>query len=341
MDILDAKTIDASEDVANALKKMAHGSERQLFVVEDGKLVGVVTLRSLMDARSPLKTKVGGLCFMPMRLERDFDPDTALEFMINTGLDALPILDGDELIGQVALDGILKNTKALGSVADHMTADPISITSDTQVSKARSIMRNYGIHRLIIADDEVHPDGIITASDIVRKVLIPVEKERRGDFAEKKQPMYSMPVGNFMTKNIISVSPRESANSALQLMVEKDLKALPVVEDGELVGIVTKRAIASTLLQKKGKGAWVRMSGADELDYFTVSLIHKLLRDYVKKLARKEDFEELNLAIKGEYEVKAGLISEGKRIRSTESRGWDPVAAVAEALRKLEKGAKQ
>lgn len=341
MNILKAKTVDCKANISDALKEMAHESERQLFVADGTNLVGVVTLRSLMDARSPLQTKVENVCFMPMRLSKKFDAGDALEFMLKTGLDALPVIENEELIGQVNIDTLLSDVEPEGVVADYMTPEPMTITPETTVSKARSIMRNYGIHRLLISKDGKKLDGIVTASDIVRKVLVPVERERKGDMGEKKISMYGMPVSSFMTENVETISASQTAKDALNIMIEKDLKALPVVEGKELVGILTKRTIVKTAMPKSKKGAWVRISGAEKLDYFTVSLIHKVVRDYVKKLSRKEKFNELELTLKGEYEVKARLIADGKRIRSTEAQGWDPVAVTAEALRKLEKGAKK
>jgi len=340
MEILGAKTIDADDDIASALRKMAHGSDRQLFVTSGKKFIGVVTLRSLMDARSLLQTKVGHIAFVPMRLSKSFDSDAAMEFMIQTGLDALPIIEGDAVVGQVNLDALLKDLNPQGTVADYMTADPVTITSDTPISKARSIMRNYGIHRLLVSDNGTKLDGMITASDIVRNVLVPQEKEKKGDLGTKKSPSYGFPVSTFMTKNPVTIGPNIKASDALKLMIDKDIRALPVIENGELVGILTKRTMARDAMPQTRRGAWVRISGADKLDYFTVSLIHKVVRDYVKKMARREKFDEIELVIKGKYEVKVALISAGKRLRGIEVNGWDAVAAVAEALRKLESGAK-
>lgn len=276
------------------------------------------------------------------KVDRDFDAVDALDFMIKTGLDALPVMDGDEIVGQVEINTILKEMTPEGNVFDYMTPDPITVTSDTSVSKARSVMRNYGIHRLIVSDDEKHIDGIITASDIVRKVLVPVERKTRGDMTQKKESMYGAPIKGLMTKNVVSISPNESAASAVELMVKKDLKALPVLEGTEVVGIVTKRAIAKELVPSGKRGVWVRLSGTDELDYFAVSLIRKVVRHYVERLGRRGKFDEIEINIKSikgsEYEIKIGLIKEGRREMSRDAVGWDPVATVAEALRKVERG---
>ncbi len=345
MEIREARSVEAEETVGEALKQMAHESERELFVTEKGELVGVVTLRSLIDARSPLKTKVKGTAFMPMQLKEGFDPVDALEFMIKTGLDALPVVEDGKLVGEVGLDDLLKKLEPKGKVIDHMTADPITVEGEMPVSKAKSVMRNYGIHRLLVSEDGVHLDGIVTASDIVRNVLVPIGKTTRGEMKQEKSSRYSTAIGSFMTKNVVSIRPDETAAEAMKRMLENDVKALPVVEGGELVGIVTKRRIAKTLLPKAEKGAWVRMTGTEDLDYFSVSLIHKVVRQYVQKLGRKESFDEVKIIIKeikeSGYEIKVGLVAEGKRLRTTSANGFDPVVVVAEALRKLERSAEK
>ena len=51
-------------------------------------------------------------------------------------------------------------------VKDHMTANPVTITADTPLSKALEIMGKNHFHRLPVVDEENHVVGIITEKDI-------------------------------------------------------------------------------------------------------------------------------------------------------------------------------
>jgi acetoin utilization protein AcuB len=56
---------------------------------------------------------------------------------------------------------------------------------------------------------------------------------------------YWLKVGDMMTETLITVTPSDSVGHASQLMVEHDIRQLPVVEGRELVGVISDRDIRS------------------------------------------------------------------------------------------------
>ena len=69
--------------------------------------------------------------------------------------------------------------------------------------------------------------GIVTASDIISKVLM------------KELPISEVTVGDIMTSPLITIDYDSDIEEACQLMVEKKVRHLPVVRNGEIVGMVT------------------------------------------------------------------------------------------------------
>jgi CBS domain-containing protein len=117
------------------------------------------------------------------------------------------------------------------SVRDTMTENPRSIGASASVVEAARLMREKHIGSLAITDDE-QLVGMITDRDITTRVV-----------AEAADPMRTS-VGDVSSPDLVSVEPDKDLEEALQLMARHQLRRLPVVEDGRLVGIVAQADIA-------------------------------------------------------------------------------------------------
>ena len=78
--------------------------------------------------------------------------------------------------------------------------------------------------------------GIFSERDYTRKVIL---KGRASDATR---------VEEIMTPNVIVVTPRTSTRECMQLMSEKNIRHLPVVEEGRVVGMVSIRDIVSDII---------------------------------------------------------------------------------------------
>ena len=78
--------------------------------------------------------------------------------------------------------------------------------------------------------------GILSERDYTRKVIL---KGRSSD---------STRVEEIMTRNVITVNPRTKARECMALMTEKNIRHLPVVDDGRVIGMVSIRDIVSDII---------------------------------------------------------------------------------------------
>ena len=120
------------------------------------------------------------------------------------------------------------------SVRDAMTEDPRSIGPSTSVVEAARLMRDEHIGSLPITDGETLM-GMITDRDITTRVVA-----EAADLATTS-------VGDVYSQDLISVEPDKDLEEALRLMARHQVRRLPVVEEGRLVGIVAQADIALTL----------------------------------------------------------------------------------------------
>jgi CBS domain-containing protein len=117
------------------------------------------------------------------------------------------------------------------SVRDTMTENPRSIGASTSVVEAARLMREEHIGSLPITEDE-QLVGMITDRDITTRVV-----------AEAADPQRTS-VGDVYSRDLISIEPDKDLEEALRLMAQHQVRRLPVVENGRLVGIVAQADIA-------------------------------------------------------------------------------------------------
>ncbi len=122
----------------------------------------------------------------------------------------------------------------VNSVRDAMTEHPRSIGPSASVVEAARLMRDEHIGSLPITDGDTLV-GVITDRDITTRVVA-----EAADLATTS-------VGDVYSQNLISVQPDKELEEALQLMARHQVRRLPVVENGRLVGIVAQADIALSL----------------------------------------------------------------------------------------------
>jgi CBS domain-containing protein len=95
------------------------------------------------------------------------------------------------------------------------------------------------IGAVIVEDDHLRPAGIFTERDFVAGV------SAHGAMA------LNMTIGKLMSTPIISCRPSDPIESAMGLMTRKNIRHLPVMSDGALVGIVSIRDLVRKRLEDK------------------------------------------------------------------------------------------
>lgn len=112
------------------------------------------------------------------------------------------------------------------TVHDAMTPNVLAVDPKTSVAEAAHLMTKFKIGCLIVKSNS-QPEGLITESDIIRKV---VSKDFKAS---------DITIGEVMSKNLISIDPGSELNEAARTMARNNIRRLPVVNNGILVGILT------------------------------------------------------------------------------------------------------
>jgi len=122
------------------------------------------------------------------------------------------------------------------NVRDLMTTSPITVGPETPVLDARQLMVDKRFRHVLIADGPKLL-GIVTDRDIRLNLPSPATSL---SVWEINYLLARLTVASVMTKSLVTVSPRQDTREAALLMLDHKIGALPVVDGGQLVGIITE-----------------------------------------------------------------------------------------------------
>ena len=124
--------------------------------------------------------------------------------------------------------------------AQELMSSPVrTIRPNTTITEAQRILLRYGHAGLSVVDEQDQLVGVVSRRDI--------------DLA-LHHGFGHAPVKGYMTKNVKTITPQTSLPEIQSLMVTYDIGRLPVLQDGQLVGIVTRTDVLRQLHQEKGIG---------------------------------------------------------------------------------------
>lgn len=124
-------------------------------------------------------------------------------------------------------------------VKNRMTANPYTIASTAPVTEAADLMREKDIRRLPVVDDG-HLTGILTKGDIQK---VSPTKATTLSIYELNYLLSKTTVRDAMTREVITINPDALLEEAAVLMRDNRIGNLAVVENGNLVGIITESDI--------------------------------------------------------------------------------------------------
>ena len=112
------------------------------------------------------------------------------------------------------------------TVREVMTADPRTVDADDSIADAARLMRDEDVGAVIVLKGR-RVDGIATDRDIAIRAV-----------ADGRDPRGTT-IGEIASRDLVQLTPDESVERAVQLMRERSVRRLPVVEGDQPIGIVS------------------------------------------------------------------------------------------------------
>jgi CBS domain-containing protein len=142
-------------------------------------------------------------------------------------------------------------------IKDIMTTELVSVTPKTSYADAAKLMHAHGVSSLPVCDDSGAIVGVLSEKDLFRAMFpgyiefstTPAAFIDEESFEDRIDELRSVPVESFMEHKIHTIGKEEPIMKAGGLMLAKHIHRLPVIEDGKLVGMVSREDVFSAILK--------------------------------------------------------------------------------------------
>lgn len=194
------------------------------------------------------------------------------------------------------------------AVKDFMTRKVVYISPDTTVAHAADIMREQGLHRLpVIENDKLV--GLVTEGTIAEASP---SKATSLSIYEMNYLLNKTKIKDVMIRKVITVSQYASLEDAIYLMLKNKVGILPVVDNEQVYGVITDRDIFKAFLEVSGygeEGVRVRFVTEDEVGVLE-HIVHLLVEENLNisnavNIPRKDGKVVIEVQIDGKVDLEA------------------------------------
>ena len=354
MDIADIATkeyvaIDADERLGQVRSIFEHENPKGLIVTNGDEYAGVITQRALVQSHVEDSTKAAALTHSAPKIERTADVREVARMLIEGDTKVAPVFEAEELWGIVTADAILE------AVLEHLdalvvsqiyTEDVATIREDTRVGQAINLLREQGVSRLPVLNENGLLSGMVTTHDIVDVVVRNMDNPTTGERSGELDRMLDLPVYDVMSSPVETVTPDASVEEAVSRMFEYDYAGLAVTPEDEdtVVGVVTKTDVLRALTHTEEDRLDVQITNVSLLDTITRETIRERIEQVVEKYGAM-DVHHAHVRFQAHKEKLRGtpLIQAQIRVRSDRGQvagtgeGYGAESAFHVALDKLER----
>ena len=146
------------------------------------------------------------------------------------------------------------------NASDVMTSNVFSVSPQESLVVAAKLMLQRKISGLPVIDDLGELVGMVTEGDFLRRSEIGTKRERPkwveffigpGKLADEYVRFSGRKVRDVMTRNVQTAAPETPLSEVVRIMERHHIKRLPVIEEGKIIGIVTR----SDLLKPRARAA--------------------------------------------------------------------------------------
>lgn len=143
-------------------------------------------------------------------------------------------------------------------VREVMIAPLVTVTPRTTYEDAAFLLQEYRLNGMPVLDENGHLLGVITEKDLFR-ALYPRYEEYLSEFEtyidqesqeDDIDDIRKQPIEKYMSHTVITIGPDAHILRAGGLMLAHNVHRLPVVENGKLVGIVTREDIYDRIVER-------------------------------------------------------------------------------------------
>jgi CBS domain-containing protein len=248
----DVITVDKDVDLSHVLTLMKKNNITKIPVLEEKKLVGMVTDNIIAYKLGSIRKKgvPASRLHASSVLDKDIEKiseetevDEILKMVGKPGPTMLCVTDNSNLLGVITKADLLPLVKSKKRLKEIMKSNIFTVAPDDRVIHARRIMIDENIARLPVVDHGKLV-GMITDNEIAFAFA---EIKKSIPLGKQKHQLEELTVDTVMKTPVLWTEPNMTAEKAASVMIKNNIGALPLVKDDKLIGIVSRTDLLKTI----------------------------------------------------------------------------------------------
>lgn len=133
-----------------------------------------------------------------------------------------------------------------------MTTKMVTVSPDANVKNIKDIFEKNEFHHLPVVDRGEELVGIISKEDFFKVAyILSLGSSGSNNHQPRDEPYANLKAKDFMTKYPLVLDPEDTLGLAADIFLANKFHALPIVEDGRLIGIVTTHDLLKSAFNSK------------------------------------------------------------------------------------------
>jgi CBS domain-containing protein len=238
---------DTQETLGSILSLVESSHEPVLIYSPSGSFLGMVSpYQALYSKRYPYTTKVGTIATRPPSISVETPIHEIAALMLESKVYALPVFNGNrnDLVGIITARAVLKQLldepELISLISELIQPNtPITAPINSKVGDIYNIIRDLGISRVILTDDNGTLAGIVSRKDLLQTFMKPTPKQRFGKrgnpstnvaFDNEKIQRKDAPIRHFAQEKVESVPDHVSLHDAISRLIESKHSSLVITD---------------------------------------------------------------------------------------------------------------
>jgi len=282
--------VDTDERLGKVRSLFERENPKGIMVLDDGDYAGILTERQLLQSHIEDNAKVNVLARNNVpQISRDDGLRDVARMLVEGDTKVAPVFEDGELWGIITEDEIL--TEVLDNldvltVEQIYTDEVIALREDDHLGKAINYLRENGISRLPVVNDNGRLTGMVTTHDIADFAVRTMERQHSGDRTGDTDRMLDLPVYDLMNDPVETVTRDETVKTAVQRMFDNDYAGLVVTpedDDTAIAGILTKTDVLRALTYTEQENMDVQITNIDLLETISREAIREAITEVADK----------------------------------------------------------
>jgi CBS domain-containing protein len=342
------RTVKPDDRVVDALHIMKETGMQDVPVVDGNEYVGTVKYGTLLRKKSILlDSKIRTVMASAPSVPKTASITEVAELMIKDNARQVLVLEKQRIKGVVsrsALIEIAAGIKAFREVKVHeiMSTAIETVKENDILETALEIMRGLDIRTVPVINEKNAVVGIVGMKEIIDHNWRRKNRQTVGDLSGKNEQ------ATIIVESLCATAPKTiswdaTVGEAASVMLDSCISTLPVVENNELVGILTQYDIIEMMAAcREREMMYLQIEGLDDDDKYYSDAMDQVIQREMVKAAKVSMPQSLTIHVtkynaqgtNNKYSINARLIVGGNMITAKEV-GWDLMKVIEDLMKKL------